>query len=104
MTHVKVSNHSVLNTIRQSQQDYVPTKQSSVITRISLKMSLSDLTRRELQCLQLSLRGQSARQAAAELGISQRTVEEYLNNAKKKLGVSSKREMIGLAINLLLER
>ena len=60
-------------------------------------------SRRELQCLGLSIRGKSASKVALDLGISQRTVEEYLNNVKKKLGVTSKSEMINVAINLLLE-
>lgn len=60
------------------------------------------LSKRELQCLQLSIRGKSARQAAIEMGISQRTVEEYLNNIKRKMGVKTKAEMIEIGLCLLL--
>jgi DNA-binding CsgD family transcriptional regulator len=62
------------------------------------------LSRRELQCLQLSILGKSARKAGIVLGLSQRTVEGYLNNVKKKLAVKSKSEMIeaGLRIGITL--
>lgn len=36
---------------------------------------------------------------ANELGISQRTVEEYLNNIKLKMGVYSKSELIDKTID-----
>jgi DNA-binding CsgD family transcriptional regulator len=51
-------------------------------------------TKRELQCIQFTLRGQSAKQVGFNLGISQRTVEEYLQNVKNKLGVHSKSQLI----------
>ena len=59
------------------------------------------LSRRELQCLRQSIRGKSARQVAIEIGISQRTVEEYLNNIKLKMGVKTKAEMIDAGLRLL---
>jgi DNA-binding CsgD family transcriptional regulator len=61
------------------------------------------LSKRELECLHLAIRGKSARQAAIELGISQRTVEEYLNNIKLKMRVKSKSEMIDAGVNLLFD-
>lgn len=60
------------------------------------------LSQRELQCLQLSIRGKSASKVAVELGISRRTVEEYLNNIKLKMGVKTKSEMIDAGLSLLL--
>lgn len=62
-----------------------------------------NLSQRELQCLSLSLRGRSARRVGAELGISQRTVEEYLNNVKVKMGVKYKTDMIEAGLQLLLD-
>ncbi|MCE0721877.1 MULTISPECIES: helix-turn-helix transcriptional regulator [Legionella] len=59
-------------------------------------------SQRESQCLHLTVRGKPAKQVASELGISQRTVEEYLNNIKFKLGVSSKAELIDKALNYFL--
>jgi DNA-binding CsgD family transcriptional regulator len=57
------------------------------------------LSKREIECLRLTVRGQSARMVANYLGISQRTVEEYLNNIKLKFGVSSKSELIDVVID-----
>lgn len=61
------------------------------------------LSKRETECLQLTIRGQSARLVAKHLGISQRTVEEYLNNTKIKFGVSSKRDLIDIAIDYFFQ-
>ncbi|STY29498.1 transcriptional regulator LuxR [Legionella wadsworthii] len=59
------------------------------------------LSKRELECLKLALRGKSSKQTAAELKISSRTVEEYLNNIKLKLGVFSKAELIDKTLEYL---
>lgn len=60
------------------------------------------LSKREAQCLQLTIRGQSAKQIGYTLQISRRTVEEYLNNIKLKLGVFSKAELIEKVMNFLM--
>jgi len=52
------------------------------------------LSSRENQCLYLTIRGKTAKQIAKILGISNRTVEEYLMNVKNKMGVASKAEVI----------
>jgi DNA-binding NarL/FixJ family response regulator len=51
---------------------------------------LHGLTRRELQVLRLVARGDSNREIAAELVISERTVARHLQNIFAKLGVSSR--------------
>lgn len=56
------------------------------------------LSKRESECLHLIIRGKSARQLGCILGISQRTVEGYLNNIKSKFGVSSKAELIEVTV------
>lgn len=45
------------------------------------------LSRREIQCLEWAARGKSAWDIGHILGISQRTAQFHLDNAKKKLGV-----------------
>ncbi|TIU72455.1 MAG: LuxR family transcriptional regulator [Mesorhizobium sp.] len=45
------------------------------------------LSRREIECLQWASRGKSAWDIGHILGISQRTAQFHLDNAKKKLGV-----------------
>jgi DNA-binding CsgD family transcriptional regulator len=56
------------------------------------------LTRRELQCLKLTVKGYTAKRIAKELAISHRTVEEYLNNIRVKTGASSKAELIEMTV------
>lgn len=60
-----------------------------------------NLSKREVECLKLSIKGRSAKQVGLILNISQRTVEEYLNNIKIKLKVTSKTELVGRAVELL---
>ena len=52
------------------------------------------LTSREIDCLCLTLQGKTAKLVGQVLGISRRTVEEYLSNIKTKVGVFSKSELI----------
>lgn len=61
------------------------------------------LTNREKECLSLTIRGKSSKQVTYELSISSRTVEEYLNNIKKKLGVFSKAELIEKTFDLYIQ-
>jgi DNA-binding CsgD family transcriptional regulator len=49
---------------------------------------------REKACIHWLLRGRTAQQIAWELGLSKRTVEHYIENAKGKLGCQSKTEFI----------
>jgi DNA-binding CsgD family transcriptional regulator len=55
---------------------------------------ISGLSNREEQCLECYQNGHSAQSTAALLGLSQRTVEHYFENMKRKLGVSSKRDLL----------
>lgn len=56
------------------------------------------LTRREMQCLQLTVKGYTAKKVARQLGISFRTVEEYLNNIRAKAGAHSKSDLIEMTM------
>ena len=65
--------------------------------------SLNALTRRELQTLQLSAFGKTAQECADALFISKRTVEQHLDNARRKFGCDKKRHLIAIyfqAINV----
>ncbi len=55
---------------------------------------LFPLSNREMQCLELYLRGETAQSTAAILGLSQRTVESYFESIKQKLHCSSKSELL----------
>ena len=52
--------------------------------------SLSDLTPRELEILQLVLKGKTNRAIAGEMYISERTVEFHLDNIYTKTGVRTR--------------
>ncbi|MCE5317171.1 MAG: LuxR C-terminal-related transcriptional regulator [Parachlamydia sp.] len=52
------------------------------------------LTKRERACIRHILKGKSASQIAAELYLSERTVEGYVENIKNKLGCHSKQKLI----------
>lgn len=53
------------------------------------------LSLREKQCLHYFLNGKTAKETAILLGLSHRTIEEYFNNIKKKLGCQYKRDLLG---------
>lgn len=57
----------------------------------------TSLSVREVQCLKLILSGKSAREMAADLILSTRTIEFYLENIKNKLNCINKRELFSVA-------
>lgn len=66
--------------------------------KISYYPTSFKLTSRETECLFLLVRGKSAKEIAQFLEISPRTVEEYIENIKSKLRVSSRSEIIAKAV------
>ena len=58
---------------------------------------LEDLTPRERQVVTMIARGYKYREVAAELGISQKTLETHMKNVFDKLGVASRSEVTRLA-------
>jgi DNA-binding CsgD family transcriptional regulator len=58
------------------------------------------LSERELQCLHWLVASKSAKETAAILGLSRRTVEFYFENIRDKLSCSSKHEVLILAKQL----
>lgn len=59
-----------------------------------LVKTLSPLSPREEECLNLFKQGKSAQATAAILGLSERTVEHYFEHIKNKMGCSSKWELL----------
>jgi len=57
------------------------------------------LSQREVECIYHLVYGKTAKMIGKILGLSPRTVETHLNNAKIKLGLSSKTELINEALN-----
>ena len=62
-----------------------------------LLVGLRLLTRREVEIARLASTGYSAREIAAVLHISERTVENHIANVYAKLGISSRRSLIKMA-------
>lgn len=58
------------------------------------------LSYQELNCLQLLLKGMTIKKIAANLCLSPRTVEHYLQNIKLKLNVTSTSELIEMLFSL----
>lgn len=63
------------------------------------KISQVYLSKREQECLRLTIKGYTAKRIARELGISNRTVEEYLNSIRIKTGSSSKLALIEMVLD-----
>jgi DNA-binding NarL/FixJ family response regulator len=61
--------------------------------------TVSSLTRRETDVLQLLARGRSNKQIAAALDLGLRTVESHVSNLLGKLGVTSRTEAVTYALN-----
>lgn len=59
--------------------------------------SFLKLSKRELECLHYLLMGKSAKETAASLKISHRTIESYIESMKNKLGCFSKSQLFTLA-------
>jgi DNA-binding CsgD family transcriptional regulator len=60
--------------------------------------AVTPLTRRQLEVLRLAATGSTAKQTARILGLSPRTVEGYLAQARRNLGAASTAELATLAI------
>jgi len=54
------------------------------------------LSKREKECIQLLLKGKSAKETASFLKLSPRTIEFYFENIKNKLSCNSKQEILSL--------
>jgi DNA-binding CsgD family transcriptional regulator len=62
----------------------------------------SALTFRERQCLSLAASGRGAKQTAAELGVSEKTVELHLARARHKLGAQTTTQAVAIALVMAL--
>lgn len=64
---------------------------------------LSSLTNRELECLLWSAVGNSSKQIAAILNISKTTVDEYIAQAKDKLGARTRAHGAKIILDLMVD-
>ncbi|MDX2032598.1 MAG: response regulator transcription factor [Blastocatellia bacterium] len=61
-----------------------------VAQRLAERVAGQELTAREMQVLQLIVRGRSNREISAELAISEATVKSHINSLLSKLGVTDR--------------
>jgi DNA-binding NarL/FixJ family response regulator len=70
----------------------------AIAERLAERMSGSDLTAREMEVLELIVRGQSNKEIGASLGISEATVKSHINNLLSKLGVTDRTQAATTAL------
>jgi DNA-binding CsgD family transcriptional regulator len=85
------------NLLPDMQLDHL--KRMSLLAKMKVPRNLVSppkLSKRELDCLKLYLKGKSASEIGDGLGLTKRTVEFYINNVKNKLSCYKKSELIEL--------
>jgi two-component system NarL family response regulator len=75
-----------------------------VAAKLAARISIPELTARELEVLRLVVAGQSNREIGATLHISEGTVRAHINNILSKMGVSDRTQATTLAIKRGLVR
>lgn len=76
----------------------IKSKKEPVSLSIERNTAYYNLSSRESECLFFLLRGKSATEIASLIGLSKRTVEEYLNNVKEKMRCSTRSALIECCI------
>jgi two-component system NarL family response regulator len=71
---------------------------SPVATKLADRMGGSDLTARELEVLKLIAKGNTNKEVASELSITEATVKGHVNNILSKLGVSDRTQAVTTAL------
>jgi len=70
------------------------------ICGLNSAVGIESLTRREIEAARLAARGYTDAEIADDLGISDRTVESHLAHVYGKLGVTSRRVLIRMSVQL----
>ena len=93
---------NILNAIRgvsQGEEGWISREVAAMLGKMTSKKILSDeLTPREKDVLSLVVEGQTNREMAYNLDISEKTIAKHLHNVYKKLDVSSRVEAAVLAV------
>src|SRR4030095_6810317 len=70
----------------------------AIAERLAERMASSDLTSREMEVLELIVRGASKKEIRASLKISEATVKSHINNILSKLGVTDRTQAATTAL------
>ena len=70
----------------------------AIAERLAERMAGSDLTNREMEVLELIVRGQSNKEIGSSLNISEATVKSHINNSLSKLGVTDRTQAATTAL------
>lgn len=71
---------------------------AAIAERLAERMTGSDLTSREMEVLELIVKGQSNKEIGASLSISEATVKSHINNILSKLGVTDRTQAATTAL------
>jgi two-component system NarL family response regulator len=71
---------------------------AGIAERLVERIAGSDLTAREMEVLELIVRGRSNKEIGAGLGISEATVKSHINNILSKLGVTDRTQAATTAL------
>ena len=99
---IVLSQHSLANSLAQMMKLGLLNSTGTAPINFSLSnLCINNvyLSKRETECLRLTVKGKTAQSIAIILGLSCRTVEYYLENIKIKMNVSSKSEMVEKAVD-----
>lgn len=93
--NTNMHSYNNLNNIRGNKFDFIEKTQ---VKKLNFSGNLSGiyLTTKELDCLALHLKGETAKSAARKLNISPRTFEKHLEAIKSKLNIKSKILLLNL--------
>ena len=88
-------------------QSYIQTNQGVVATSILSQQERervrSALTQREIETLQNLAKGMTNKQIAAAIGVSSRSIANYLKQARQKLGTKNRSDTMIAAVRLIEE-
>src|SRR5215216_2780996 len=71
---------------------------AEVAERLAERMTRTNLTAREMEVLELIVKGRSNKEIAAQLGVAEGTVKIHINNILSKLGVSDRTQAATFAL------
>ena len=71
---------------------------AAIAERLAERMAGSDLTSREMEVLELIVRGQSNKEIGVSLNITEATVKSHINNLLSKLGVTDRTQAATTAL------